>query len=104
MVAGDSPRAASWSLWDAVFAAARGIATERITNLAIDQLAHAAGQNYQGRLPAGSADSAALMRWSDWAGTTGDGTVLTRTVDELVERIERVREAMLAAAGEPPPQ
>ena len=104
VVAGDSPRAVSWSLWDAVFSAARGSATERITNLAVDQLAHAAGQDYGVRVPAGPADAAGLMRWSDWAEVTGDGTVVTRTIDELIERIDRVREAMLVVAGALPPQ
>ena len=104
VVAGDSPRAASWSLWDAVFTAARGSATERIPNLAVDQLAHAADPDYGARVPAGRADASALMRWSDWAEATADGTVVTRTVDDLVERIDRVREAMLVASGEPPPQ
>ena len=98
-VPGDSPRAASWSLWDAVFTAAEGITTERITNVTIDQLAHAAHESYGRRVPAGQADAGALMRWSDSAGVGDGGAVITRTPDELVDRIDRVREAMLVVAG-----
>ena len=94
-----APEAASWGIVEAVFAAGAAVgADDRITNMALDQVAHAARRDYDQSVPASHPDSTELNTWARWSAPGPDGTVRTRTSAEIVERIDRAREAMLRLA------